>query len=107
MRADPGATGLDEGRRAPLSVRAVPGAPASRIQELGNYANLDIPALVGEGRLPPDFLESDDPERLIPTFVRPEWTGIVIAGGTDSIFQRGFMNNHEHGPPTTRRIELL
>jgi hypothetical protein len=79
--------------------------PASAVQRYGDYANLDIPALVRQRRLPADFHESDDPDRLIPTYVRAEWIGIVVAGKANSIWSRGYMNNHEHGPPTTRRID--
>ena len=42
--------------------------------------------------------------RLIPAFVRPEWTRIVVAGNPDMYWQRGYVSNHAQGRPTTRIV---
>jgi hypothetical protein len=78
---------------------------AGFVEALGAYTGLDIPRMVREGRLPPEYHESDDPERLISTFVRPENLRIICAGNPDMYWQRGFMNNHTHGAPVTRVIQ--
>jgi hypothetical protein len=55
--------------------------------------------------IPAVYHESDDPDRLIPTFLRPEWIQIVVAGNPDMYYQRGYMNYQAHGAPVTRVIE--
>src|SRR5271155_5524204 len=76
--------------------------PASEVQKLGDYVNLDIPEQVRRGVLPAVYLKSDDPDRLIPTFIRAEWIQIVLAGNPDMYYQRGYMNSHAPGAPVTR-----
>lgn len=78
--------------------------PVRGIEAIGSYSNLDIPRLVREGKIPPEYHESDDPDRLVSTFVRPENLRIVVAGNPDMYWQRGFMNNHTHGAPVTRIV---
>jgi hypothetical protein len=80
--------------------------PARLIDAGMRFLNSDLPTAVREGNLPALFHQSDDPERLIPTFVKPEWTSIVVAGNPGMFWQRGFINNHEQGAPVTRRIEV-
>jgi hypothetical protein len=59
-----------------------------------------------QGLLPPAYHESDDPDRLIPVFQRPEWIGIVVAGDWGRNQSRGYVCNHVQGPPTSKRIVL-
>jgi hypothetical protein len=81
--------------------------PARVVEAIGSYSDLDIPRLVREGRIPAEYHESDDPDRLISTFVRPENLRIICAGNPDMYWQRGFMNNHTHGVPVTRIVRPL
>jgi hypothetical protein len=56
--------------------------------------------------LPPQYAASDDPERLVPVFQKPEWIGIVVAGDAGRNQSKGFVCNHVQGVPTSRRIAL-
>lgn len=67
--------------------------------------NLDLADQVRRGVLPPVYHESDDPERMVPLFVRPEWIRVVVAGAPTTCY-RGYMNNHEQGVPATRKVQL-
>ncbi len=78
--------------------------PARTVEHMGKYVNLDIPAQVASGKLPATYHESDDPDRLIPTFLRPEWIQIIISGSADMYYQRAYMNYHAHGAPVTRIV---
>ena len=77
--------------------------PASLMEERGEMMNLDLAAQVASGVLPDVYHRSDDPERLVPVFVKPESIGILVAGAPTTFF-RAYMNNHEQGIPITRRI---
>ena len=83
--------------------------PARPVIGRGWYVGLDEKLLeerVRSGEVPEDFLRSNDPDRLIPSFVRPEWTRIIVAGNPDMYWQRGYVSNHVQGRPTTRIVEL-
>lgn len=62
--------------------------------------------LVRRGAAPALYAESDDPERMVPMLLKPEWTNIVLAGDPERNQARIYINNHEHAPPTTRKIVL-
>ena len=62
---------------------------------------------VQEGLLPKALYHaSDDPERLVPVFQRPEWMSIVVAGDAGRNQSRGYVCNHVQGVPTSRRVVL-
>jgi hypothetical protein len=61
---------------------------------------------VKEGLLPQVYHESDDPDRLVPVFQRPEWMSIVVAGDSGRNQSRGYVCNHVQGVPTSRRVVL-
>ena len=80
--------------------------PLSTILQKGyRYAQIDIRDKVCRGMLPPDFHESDDPDRLVSTFVSPERVRIVCAGNPAQYWQRGIMTAFP-GAPVTRLVEL-
>lgn len=79
--------------------------PARHVEGIGVHMALDLAAKVQAGEISPDYHRSDDPDRLVSTFVRPEWIKIVIAGNPDGPVQQGYMNNHGQGIPVTRLIE--
>lgn len=58
------------------------------------------------GLLPPEYHLSDDPDREIPVFQRPEWIGIVVAGDWGRNQSKGYCSNHVQGPPVSKRIAL-
>jgi hypothetical protein len=61
---------------------------------------------VDEGLIPALYAASDDPERQVPLLRRPEWTGIVVAGDPGRNQSKVYVNNHEQGPPVSRRVVL-
>jgi hypothetical protein len=61
---------------------------------------------VSDGLLPPEYGESEDPDRPIPVFQRAEWIGIVVAGDSGRNQSRGYVNNHVQGVPVSRRVVL-
>ena len=61
---------------------------------------------VKQGLLPPEYALSEDPERLVPVFPKPEWIGIVVAGDAGRNQSKGYVCNHVQGVPTSRKIEL-
>ena len=82
--------------------------PARRLQEYARRAStydFDLPTLAAAGSAPPAYVESTDPERLVPVFSKPEWIGLMLAGDPEKNQSRGFVNNHEQGPPVSRRVE--
>ncbi|MFC2022499.1 hypothetical protein ACFLTR_04770, partial [Chloroflexota bacterium] len=66
----------------------------------------DLCKLVGDGIVPKEYCESSDPDRLVPVFLRPEWIGIVVSGDSGRNRNRGYVQNHQQGPPTSKRISL-
>ena len=65
-----------------------------------------IAELVERGLAPASFLDSDDPERLLPLLLREEWTNIVVGGDPGRNQSRVYVNNHEQGPPVSKRVTL-
>jgi hypothetical protein len=84
--------------------------PASTIERFANGMNefrgWSLNDEVAKGNLPKHYGESDDPDRLIPVFMKPEWIQIVLAGDPARNQSRGYMNNHEQGPPVSREVRL-
>jgi hypothetical protein len=53
-----------------------------------------------------DYIASDDPEREVRVFVKPEAIGIVLAGDPGRNQSRGYVQNQSHGYPTAKEIRL-
>ena len=82
---------------------------ASRVEQYAWYCGqtgFSVNRYVREGLLPPAFGESEDPQRLLPVFQRPEWIQIVVAGDWGRNQSKGYVNNHLQGVPTSRKISL-
>jgi hypothetical protein len=58
------------------------------------------------GIVPRVYHESDDPERMIPVFQKPEWIGIVVAGDPGRNQSKGYCSNHVQGPPVSKPVRL-
>ncbi|MEK7872280.1 MAG: hypothetical protein AAB502_00300, partial [Chloroflexota bacterium] len=83
--------------------------PAGLMERYASEAGLtafNLRRLVEEGATPKEYWQSDDPNREVRVFVRPEEIGIVLAGDPDRNQARGYVNNHIQGPPVSKRIEL-
>jgi hypothetical protein len=66
----------------------------------------DLRRMVEENLIPKQYRESDDPERMVPVFLKSEWIGIVISGDSGRNRSRGYVQNHEQGPPVSKKIQL-
>ena len=73
--------------------------------ELG-YTSYDLNQLHAEGMVSDAYVESDDPDRLVPVFVAPEGIGIVLSGDPGRNQSKGYVQNQSHGYPTAKKIEL-
>ncbi|HVM13837.1 MAG TPA: hypothetical protein VM287_05865 [Egibacteraceae bacterium] len=40
----------------------------------------------------------------MPLLLRPEWTGIVVAGDPGRCQSRAYVGNHKQGPPVSRMV---
>lgn len=70
------------------------------------FSEYDLYALVAKGVVSPAYAESDDPDRLVPAFIKPEWIGIVIGGDPGRNQSKGFVQNHDQAPPISKKIIL-
>ncbi len=84
--------------------------PAATFEKLiGEWSNLtagrrELNDLVAEGKLPPVFAESEDPERLVPIVTRAERLLTVVAGDPNRANAYAFSNDGPHGWWTTKPI---
>ena len=79
---------------------------ATHFAQMTSTPTFSLEKLVAEGTLPKDYHESDDPERLVRVFIHEAMTGILIAGDPGRNQSRGYMGNHDQGPPTSRKVVL-
>ena len=68
--------------------------------------NLDLCALVAEGRLPKEYCESTDPHRPLPVFWGPTSPLIVVSGDPARNQNKAYIQSGYIGPPTSRKIVL-
>jgi hypothetical protein len=61
---------------------------------------------VDSGLAPSEYATSTDPDRLVPMCPRADWINIVVAGDAARNQSRVYVNNHEQGPPISKRIKL-
>jgi hypothetical protein len=77
-----------------------------RLALQGGFTWFNLKRMVEEKQIPGIYHESDDPERMVPVFIKPEWIGIVVTGDPGRNRSREYVQNHEQGAPVSRRIEL-
>jgi hypothetical protein len=70
------------------------------------FSHWDLKALVESGVASKDYLQSTDPDRLVPAFIKPEWIGIVVSGDPGRNQSKGFVQNHDQAPPISKKIVL-
>src|SRR6266702_4159384 len=73
--------------------------------ELG-YTSYDLQQLHDEGMISSAYVESDDLDRRVPVFIKPEAIGIVLCGAPGRNQSKGFVQNQSHGYPTGKMILL-
>ena len=77
-----------------------------RLAHHGGLTSFYVDQLVKDGIAPPAYAETNDPDRMVPVFLRPEWIGIVVSGDPGRTRCRGYVQNHEQGPPVSKKIQL-
>jgi hypothetical protein len=84
--------------------------PAGLIEKFARatdgVSTFSLQQLVAEGRLLPEYCESDDPQRLVRTLIKPEMIEIVIAGDPERNQSRGYAQNARRGAPMSKRVVL-
>ncbi|HWI15039.1 MAG TPA: hypothetical protein VNT02_12340, partial [Burkholderiales bacterium] len=96
----------DDIRRYMYEHVKMPASLAERYAYYCGQTGFRITQAVKEGLLPPVYHESDDRDRLVPVFQRPEWIGIVVAGDWGRNQSKGYVSNHVQGPPVSRKVVL-
>jgi hypothetical protein len=81
-------------------------ASMERLAWQGGFTGFSLRRMVDEKLISHLYCESDDPERMVPVFLKPEWIGIVVSGDSGRNRSRGYVQNHEQGPPVSKRIQL-
>jgi hypothetical protein len=77
-----------------------------RLAWQGGFTAFNLRRMVEDGLISKLYYESDDPQRLVPVFLKPEWIEIVISGDSGRNRSRGYVQNHEQGPPVSRKVQL-
>lgn len=75
----------------------------ARNSSLRDYSFKDMAA---QGRIPPEYYESDDPNRMVRVFVKPEWIEIVVSGDPGRNQSKAYIQNHRQGIPVSKEIKL-
>lgn len=65
---------------------------------------MSLADLVARGVADPRYAESADPSRLVPLLLHEESINIVVAGDPGRNQSRLYVNNHEQGPPTSKKV---
>jgi hypothetical protein len=81
-------------------------ASMERLAWQGGFTGFSLRRMVEENLISKLYCESDDPGRMVPVFLKPEWIGIVVSGDSGRNRSRGYVQNHEQGPPISKRIQL-
>lgn len=68
--------------------------------------SFNLSELVKEGKADARYATSDDPARLVPMFLRPDWISLVVAGNPGRNQSRAYVSNHSQGAPVARAVEL-
>jgi hypothetical protein len=84
--------------------------PAWRVEAITDkWADFPIGSLkqqVNLGRLPKEFHESEDPNRLVPIVLEPDDFMVLVSGDPLRTNAYGFTHNGYLGFPTAKKIEL-
>jgi hypothetical protein len=84
-------------------------APAGLVEKYGQNSSMRgyrLKDMVAEGRIPKHYHESDDPNRLVRVFVKPEWVEIVVSGDPGRNQSKAYIQNHRQGIPVSKKISL-
>ncbi|MBI4189166.1 MAG: hypothetical protein HY525_01360 [Betaproteobacteria bacterium] len=84
----------------------MPADTMERYAWASGHTTYSLRALVAEGEIPQEYFQSDDPKRLVRIFVKPEMIGILVAGDVGRNQSKGYVINHIHGAPVSKKIVL-
>jgi hypothetical protein len=84
----------------------IPAGLAEKYAHANGVSHYSIKEYVERGITPKEYMESDDPNRLVRCLVTPEQIGIVISGDAGRNQSRGYMQNSKIGIPISKRIAL-
>ena len=82
---------------------------AGDIEKYGSNSSIrgySMKEMVAQGRIPAEYHESDDPNRLVRVFVKPEWIQLVVSGDPGRNQSKAYIQNHRQGIPVTKQIKL-
>jgi hypothetical protein len=96
----------DDIRRALRDTVKIPAGQFERYYWHVSAADWKVKDAVAAGIAGPEYAQSDDPERLVPVFLRADTINIVVAGDPGRNQSRAYVNNHEQGVPVSRRVAL-
>jgi len=77
-----------------------------RLALQGGFTSFNLKKMVADKQIPDIYYKYPDPARLVPVFIKPEWIEVVVSGDAGRNRSRGYIQNHEQGPPVSRKIEL-
>ena len=63
-------------------------------------------ASIHDPALRDSWVRSEDPARLVPILIDPDWTSIVVGGNPGRNQSRAYVGNLATGPPVTQQIDL-
>jgi len=66
----------------------------------------DLKEFVASGMISSEYYESDDPNRLVRVFIKPEMIGIVVAGDPGRNQSKGYTQNSRQGVPVSKKVQL-
>ncbi|MBI2908494.1 MAG: hypothetical protein HYX92_12690 [Chloroflexi bacterium] len=69
-------------------------------------AKLSLCEAYRRGAVSKDFCQSEDPDRMVPIFLRPDWIEIVVSGDPGRNQSKGYMQSLAQGTPVSRKIQL-
>jgi hypothetical protein len=87
--------------KSKVSVRSI-----ERLALQDGLTDFNLRRMVEKNLITNRYCESNDPARMVPVFLKPEWIGIVVSGDSGRTRSRGYVQNHEQGPPVSKRIQL-
>jgi len=77
-----------------------------RLAWQGGLTSFNLCQMAADGLVSKEYCLSEDPERMVPVFIKPEWIGIIVSGDPGRARCRGYVQNHEQGPPVGKKVLL-
>ena len=84
----------------------IPAGVTERYARQVGRTDFSLAESVGDPALRETWVASDDPARLVPMLIDPDWTSIVLGGNPGRNQSRAYIGNLAAGRPVTHRIEF-